>query len=69
MKNDAAFSREDLVELDEDGILHLFAPDPLTIATYQFQIKCEADGGAEIMTDLKSLEINCAETILNTTLH
>ena len=71
-KDGNEFYQEDLVEVDSDGLLRAFAPDPLTISDYLFQIYCQADGGASITTSailLKSLEINCDETYLTTYIH
>ena len=70
LKDEVTFSQEDPVEVDQDGVLRAFAPDPITMSVYQFQIKCQAEGGAEITTTaLKTLEINCDETYFNTYIH
>ena len=41
-----------------------FAPVFHTQGTYELQIYSEAEGGAFLLTDVKTLELSCDETII-----
>jgi hypothetical protein len=53
---------ENLVEMSPDG--QAFAPVFHTQGTYKLKIYSEAEGGANILTDEKSLELSCDETVV-----